>query len=97
MPKKRPKKKKKKKLKMTVSQLEKKIKSIIAEVTEVDERKIGLNTDFVKDLGMNSMAALEILATIERTCGIEVPEESLPEIKNLKNVIALTKKLVYGK
>ena len=76
------------------ARLDKVIRSIIAKIIEVDERKIGPTTDFVKGLDMSSMTALEILAAIEKRYNIEIPEENLPQIRNLNDTVKLAKKLL---
>ena len=71
-------------------EVETKIKSIIAEVMEIDEKKITPKTRFFEDLGMDSMMALEILAMIEKAFKIEITEEDLPKIVSYNAVIKLT-------
>lgn len=79
---------------INIKQLEKKIKSIIAEVLEVNQKKITPEAKLVTDLGMDSMKALEILAAIERTYRIAIPEESLSKIVSLKEILNLTQGLL---
>lgn len=68
--------------------LREKLRAIIAEVSEVDE--IPDATPF-KDLGIDSMMAIEIVAEIERTYKLSVPENELQRITNLDSVYALVK------
>lgn len=68
--------------------LREKLRSIIAEVSEVDE--IPDSVPF-KDLGIDSMMAIEIVAEIERTYKLSVPEDELKRITNLDSVYALVK------
>ncbi len=67
------------------------IKAIIAEITEIEPEKITPEAAFVEDLGMDSMMALEILAAIEKKYNIQIPEEKLMQLKNLKETTNLTK------
>ena len=46
--------------------LENELRSIVAEITEVEPEKITPDAKFIEDLGMDSMMALEILASIEK-------------------------------
>lgn len=78
-------------------QIKNKIKAIIAEVLEIDEKKISPEARFVEDLGMDSMMALEILAAVEKIYKIEIPEESLSKIVNFNEVLKLTNKLLSDK
>lgn len=69
-------------------ELREKLRAIIAEVSEVDE--IPDATPF-KELGIDSMMAIEIVAEIERTYKLSVPEDELQRITNLDSVYALVK------
>ncbi len=63
--------------------LKNKLREIIAEVTEIDE--IPDETPF-KDLGIDSMMAIEIVAEVERTYKLSIPEEELQDLTNLQRV-----------
>ena len=63
---------------MNEMELKGQLKEIIAEIIEVDE--FGDDENFVRDLGVDSMMALEI------NYRIRIPEEFLPEIKTLTDV-----------
>jgi acyl carrier protein len=69
-------------------ELKEKLRSIIAEVSEVDEIPDAVP---FKDLGIDSMMAIEIVAEIERTYKLSVPEDELKRITNLDSVYALVK------
>ncbi|MDO8525715.1 MAG: acyl carrier protein [Candidatus Omnitrophota bacterium] len=71
--------------------LEKELREIIANITEIDPAGIKLESRFIEDLGMDSMMALEILAAMEKKYKIQVPEEKLGRLTNLKETINLTK------
>ena len=45
---------------------EKDIRGLVAEILETEPDQIDGNANFVKDLGMDFMMALEILASIEK-------------------------------
>lgn len=63
--------------------LKEKLRAIVAEVTEIDE--IPDETPF-KDLGVDSMMAIEIVAEVERTYKLEIPEAELKDIIHLNSV-----------
>ena len=71
--------------------LEKELREIIANITEIDPSEIKLGSSFIEDLGMDSMMALEILAAMEKKYKIQVPEEKLGKLTNLKETINLAK------
>lgn len=69
-----------------MSDLKEKLRAIVAEVAEIDEVP---DTEPFKDLGIDSMMAIEIIAEIERSYGIKVPEDELTKITHLQSVVDL--------
>ena len=63
------------------------IRNLVAEILEVEPDEIKSDAQFVKDLGMDSMMALEILASIEKKYRIVIPEESLPKFTDLNATV----------
>jgi acyl carrier protein len=80
--------------KPTPKQIEKELKALIAEIAEVDESRITKDARFVEDLGMDSMMALEVLASIEKRYKIQIPEELLPKLTIQKEAADITKKII---
>ena len=74
--------------------VEQEVIALIADILEMDPAGINPDAHLVEDLGMDSMMALEILASIEKKFKIKVPEEDLPKITSVNRVIELTKKYV---
>lgn len=71
--------------------LENELRDIVSRIVEIEPEKVTLKANFVEDLGMDSMMALEILASMEKRFKIQIPEEKLGKIKNLSEVISLAK------
>lgn len=63
--------------------MEEKIRNLIADILEVEPEEVTGDAHFIRDLGMDSMMALEILAAIEKEFGLVIPEETLPKFTNL--------------
>ncbi len=84
---------------MSVENLEKDITAIVAEVTELEESEIWekRDADFFKDLEIDSLLALEILALIERKFKVQIPEEKLVDITSLNATIEMTRSTLEGK
>jgi len=78
---------------LSVENLEKDITAIVAEVTELDENEIWekRDADFFKDLEIDSLLALEILALIEKKFKVQIPEEKLVDITSLNATIEMTR------
>ncbi|AKF05723.1 acyl carrier protein [Sandaracinus amylolyticus] len=73
---------------MSDSDLREKLREIIAEVSEVDE--IPDETPF-KELGIDSMMAIEIVAEVERTFKLSIPEDELKKMTHFTAVYDLVK------
>lgn len=71
---------------MSSAELREKLRGIVAEVAEIDE--VPDDVPF-KNLGIDSMMAIEIVAEFERTYKIKVPEEELAQVVDLNSIVAL--------
>ncbi len=80
--------------KIDLKHVKKTIIHIIAAIAEVSKSKIKPDTNLTEALNIDSMMALEILTAIEKTYKIEIPEESLPKMTSLKEIMKLVKKLL---
>lgn len=72
---------------MSEAQLHRELKTLVAEIIELDE--FNDDDDFVTQLGVDSMLALEIVARIEKRYRIRLPEESFAQMKTLNAVVGL--------
>ena len=77
--------------------LEKEMRAMVAEILEMDEEKITPDAKFVDDLGMDSMMALEILASLEKKYKVKIPEEYLTRVTSLRNMIEMTRGIIDKK
>ena len=77
-----------------VVNVEKEVRDLIADIIEMDPDEISPDAHLVEDLGMDSMMALEILASLEKKFKIRIPEDDLPKITTLNKAIELTQKYV---
>ncbi len=73
------------------------VRALVAEILETDPKQISADAHFVKDLGMDSMMALEILASIEKKYRIVIPEEALPQFTNLNKTVSIVKDILQKK
>jgi acyl carrier protein len=68
-----------------------KLKSIIAEVLNVDPEEVTLETTFVDDLGADSLDVFQIIMGIEEEFDIEVPADVAENIKTVEEAVELIK------
>lgn len=71
---------------------EEEVKKMIADITEVPIEKLTPEVDFFKDLGIDSLKAIEIVAAFEKKYRVIIPEKDIPNIKNLRQVLEYIKK-----
>ena len=83
--------------KIAPDNLEKEIRSIVAEILEIKETNIRPDANFADELGMDSMMALEILASVEKKYKIKIPEEYLTKVTSLKNMVEIARKIMEKK
>jgi len=50
---------------------------------------IGLESRLVEDLRLDSFDRLMIISGIEETFGMEVPEDQLPELRTVRDIVVL--------
>ncbi len=65
--------------------LKEKLRAIVSEISEIDD--IPDDVPF-KDLGIDSIMAMEIVADVERTYKLSIPEAELVELTSFSKVYA---------
>ena len=73
------------------------VRQLVAEVLETEPDSLKGDAHFVKDLGMDSMMALEILAGIEKKYRIVIPEDYLPKFTDVNTTVSIIKNLLKKK
>lgn len=68
-----------------------KLKKVIAEVLNVDEEEITLETTFTDDLGADSLDVFQIIMGIEEEFDIEIPAEKAEKITTVEEAVELIK------
>ncbi|MCI8551072.1 MAG: acyl carrier protein [Lachnospiraceae bacterium] len=64
-----------------------KLQGIIAEVLNVDEDEITMETTFVDDLGADSLDVFQIIMGIEEEFDIEIPNEAAEKIVTVGDAV----------
>ncbi len=70
------------------------VRALVAEILEIEPEEVATDAHFVKDLGMDSMMALEVLAGIEKKYRIVVPEEALPKFTDLESTVKIVEEIL---
>ncbi len=69
-----------------------KLKGIIADVLNVDENEITMETTFVDDLGADSLDVFQIIMGIEEEFDIEINQEEAEKIVSVGDAVDEIKK-----
>ena len=79
-----------------LDELEQSVTSVVAEIAELPEEEIWAkrDADLFDDLGLDSLLALEIVASLERKYRIQVAEERIVEVRTLSQAIALVRETI---
>lgn len=70
------------------------LRRVIAEVLNVDEAEITLDTTFVDDLGADSLDVFQIIMGIEEELDVEVDVDEAEKIVTVGDAVELIKKTV---
>lgn len=72
---------------MAATQVESKIRNIIAEQLGVGEDEIKPESSFVEDLGADSLDIVELVMAMEEEFEVEIPDEEAENIKTVGDAI----------
>ena len=64
------------------------VREILAEQLDVDKDSIEMNSKLAKDLGADSLDAIDIVMTIEDQYAIEVPDENIENMKTVEDIVS---------
>ena len=71
-----------------------KLQKIIAEVLNVDEQEVFMDTTFVEDLGADSLDIFQIIMGIEEEFDIEIPTEEIEGIVSVGDAVEEIRKII---
>ncbi|MBW2001679.1 MAG: acyl carrier protein [Deltaproteobacteria bacterium] len=72
--------------------VEEKIKKIICEQLEVDEKDVIPEASFVDDLGADSLDQVELIMAMEEEFGVSISDEDAEKIATVRNAIEYIEK-----
>lgn len=74
-----------------MSDIEARVRKIVAEHLDVDESKVTADASFVDDLGADSLDQVELVMAFEEEFGCEIPDEAAEKITKLSDAIDFIK------
>jgi acyl carrier protein len=79
---------------MNESNIVSRLKTIVADGLSVDLDMVTVDSNFVKDLGADSIDVLTIVIFVEDEFNIEIPDQDAERMKTVRDVIEYLKKKV---
>lgn len=70
-----------------MSDIEKKVISVVVEQLGVDENEVTLEASFVDDLGADSLDTVELVMALEEKFDIEIPDEDAESITTVQAAV----------
>ena len=73
--------------------IDEELRALVSDIIEVPVEKILPETDFIKDLQVDSLKAIEIVAAVEKKYRVVIPEQDIPKLINLAQITKYVKNL----
>ena len=72
--------------------IEQRVRKVVARQLKLDEKEIKLESEFVKDLGAESIQSIELIAVFEEEFDIEMDEQAALTVKTVGDAVEFIKK-----
>lgn len=76
----------------STSLIENQVKDIIAKHLKIEKNQIKRDSEFIKDLGADSLDFVEIVVMIEEKYGLNITDDELNSLKKVSDVVNLVEK-----
>ncbi|MBO4956980.1 MAG: acyl carrier protein [Rickettsiales bacterium] len=70
-----------------MSEIFNKVKKIVVENLGVEESKVTLTSNFVEDLGADSLDQVELVMAFEEEFGVEIPDDVAEKITTVQKAV----------
>jgi acyl carrier protein len=65
---------------------EQRLREVLGQVSRKDMSQVGPDDDLVRELGLDSLAALRMLAAVEKHFKVRFPDDRLSEFRTLRKI-----------
>jgi acyl carrier protein len=73
---------------ITADDVRAEMKKLIAVVTEREPEEVSDTAQFVDDLGVDSLMAMEVMVTVDKKFKINIPEEEFAQIRTVNDAVS---------
>lgn len=81
---------------MTENEIMEKVKPIIADKLGIDQEQIKMESNFINDLGADSLGLVDITMALEEEFGMEIPDEEASKLTTVGEMINFIKNNYKG-
>jgi acyl carrier protein len=74
--------------------IEQRVKKVVAKHLKLDEKEVKLESDFVRDLGAESIQSIELVAVFEEEFDIEMDEQAALAVRTVGSAVEFVKKAI---
>ncbi len=74
-------------MEITAEMVREEVRNRVAELTETDPSEVTDEADFMEDLGVDSLMAIELMVALDKEYKIDIPEEEFRQIKNVNQAV----------
>ena len=75
------------KTKYSVEEIREEVRNMVAELTECEPEEVTGTAHFMDELEVDSLMAIELMVSLDKKYGIDIPEEEFREIENLNQAV----------
>lgn len=76
---------------MDRSEVQNRVRNVVARVLKVDESQVAEEANFIFDLGADSMQSLELVAAFEEEFGIEMDQDKALDVQSVGDAVDFIK------
>ncbi len=72
---------------MSAIEVEQELRGLLAETSQLDVSELGVEADLVRELGLDSLAGLRVLAAVEKRFDVRFPDEKLGDFRTMRRIL----------
>ncbi len=74
-------------MEITADKVREEVRNRVAELTEMDPAGVTNTADFIEELGVDSLMAIELMVALDKEYKIDIPEEEFREIRTVDQAV----------
>ena len=77
---------------VTADDIRNEVRKLVAEITEREPQEVSDTAQFIEEMGIDSLMAIEILVAVDKKYKIEIPEEEFGKIRNVNDAVEVVQR-----